>query len=247
MLTTFPNHLENDNDAVTAQGEVTVRGASSGDAEALQRLAELEGREAGAQPHLLAEHEGAVIASLSLVDGIALGDPFRPTADVVDLLRAHAERTGRSPVGRSRPGRGRRLLAGAAGVVAVLSLAATAGASAPTVTIGGTPAAINPTTKGFNVSVRCTSTDADCVGVLDVQTAGRIKPYSSSPAAVARVGTFPFRVPAGASGTVRGRVYGPALAQAMLRGRVVLRLTPRQVGVEALGAPRNVVFTYKRA
>ncbi len=182
-----------------------------------------------------------MIASLSLADGTALGDPFRLTAGVVDLLRAHAERRGAA----LSPRRGLRLRIRAAlvGATATLVLATGALAAEATVGIAGKPVRIVPSTKAFAIVVTCTATDAPCTGVLDVRTAGKIKPYTTQPPAVAKVGTFPFNIPAGASVPVKGRVYGPALAQAMLRGRVAVTVTPRAVGGD-LGPARTVVFTY---
>ncbi len=121
-----------------------------------------------------------------------------------------------------------------------------AAASAPTAMVSGKPVAINPTSKRFTIGVSCTSEADPCTGVLDVKTAGKIKPYSSSPAAVAKVGTFPFSIPAGATAQVSGRVYGPALAQAMLRGRVMLSITPRSTTALTPVAAKTVVFTYRR-
>ena len=224
MRSTFLTDLEIEGDPIDLSDDVTVRTAQRADAEALRRLADLEGRAEGAGPHLVAEQDGTVLASLSLVDGTALGDPFRLTVRAIDLLRAHADiaRGSETRRGKNR----RRVLVGLTSAVAGLTLAATAIAAAPSFRTSGAPVAINPTTKGFTITARCVSVDTDCSGVLDVRTAGKIKPYASSAAAVARVGTFPFTIPAGTKGAVRGRVYGAALAQAMLRGRVVLKLRP---------------------
>lgn len=242
MLSTFPTHLDADEPSLDL-GDVTIRPAEAADEDALRRLAALEGHAEGEAPHLVAEHEGDVIASLSLADGTALGDPFRLTAQVVDLLRAHAERRGASVP--ERRGMRLRLRTALVGTAAMLILSTGALAADATVAIAGKPVRIVPSSKAFAIVVTCTATDAPCEGVLDVRTAGKIKPYPTQPAAIAKVGTFPFSIPAGASMPVKGRVYGPALAQAMLRGRVALSLSPRAIGGD-LGAARTVVFTYRR-
>lgn len=241
MLSTFPTHLDADESKLDL-ADVTVRPARPTDEAALRRLAHLEGRSEGGTPHLVAEHDDEVVASLSLEDGTTLGDPFRPTSEILDLLRAHAERRGVAAVAR-RPLR-RRLHTALAGGVAALALAGGALAGETTVTVAGKPVRIVPSSKAFTILVSCTSTAAPCDGVLDVRTAGKIKPYTTQPAAVAKVGTFPFSIPAGTSAPVKGRVYGPALAQAEMRGRVVLSLTPRAIG-GPLGPSRTVVFTYR--
>jgi hypothetical protein len=76
--------------------EVTIRPASGKDAAELRRLAELETRAPTPGPHLLALREGVVVASISLATVEILADPFRPTADVQELLRLRARRTGGS-------------------------------------------------------------------------------------------------------------------------------------------------------
>lgn len=233
-----------DETRATSPETVTVRPGTDEDAAQLERLGALEGRDPGSAPHLVAAEDGEVVAALSLRDGTVVCDPFRLTRHSVDQLRARAaELSGRPP---ARPGIRRRALTALASAGAALALAATALAVTPTALVSGTPVKINPSTKSISITVRCAAVDVDCEGVLDVRTAGKIKPYSSSPAAVAKVGTFPFRIAAGTSGAVKGRVYGPALAQAMLRGRVALAVTPRAIGGD-LGPTRTVLFTYRVA
>ena len=79
---------------------VTIRFANGYDAGALSRLAQLDSAEQLALPALLAEVDGAAIAALSLVDGGVIADPFRPTGELVDLLRVRAQQL------RARPRRG---------------------------------------------------------------------------------------------------------------------------------------------
>jgi len=94
MLNSFPAHLDSD-DASADCADVTVRPATEGDADGIRQLEALEGREAGDGPHLVAERDGDVVACLSLAGGTALGDPFRPTAELVSLLKARARHLGR--------------------------------------------------------------------------------------------------------------------------------------------------------
>jgi hypothetical protein len=75
---------------------ITIRPAYADDQAALTRLAALDSAEhAPAVPVLLAEVDGEVQAALSLRDGSAIADPFRPTLHILALLRTHAEQTTR--------------------------------------------------------------------------------------------------------------------------------------------------------
>jgi hypothetical protein len=65
---------------------VTVRLAQPDDAEAVLRLAELDGRPLPLGPLLVAEIGGELLAARSLITGAAIADPFRPTAHLVELL-----------------------------------------------------------------------------------------------------------------------------------------------------------------
>ncbi len=69
---------------------ITVRRATDGDAPALSALAELDSARPLPRPVLVAESGGQLRAALSLADGSAVGDPFHPTAGLVELLRVHA-------------------------------------------------------------------------------------------------------------------------------------------------------------
>ncbi len=71
-------------------GSVTLRRANFRDDGALERLAQLEGRPVPAEPVLLAEVDGNVLAAVSIADGEAIADPFAPTAHLIEMLRAHA-------------------------------------------------------------------------------------------------------------------------------------------------------------
>lgn len=67
--------------------EIAIRAASPGDVQAIRRLALLADRAVPAEPLLLAESDGAVVVALSTTTGAVVSDPFRATADLVQLLR----------------------------------------------------------------------------------------------------------------------------------------------------------------
>jgi hypothetical protein len=169
------------------------------------------------------------------------------TADQLETVATPSEPSPPAPPRPSgrRPSAARIATLLAVGLAIAAAVVASAAAATQTVQIAGTPVAISTKTKGFAISVTCTSDADPCAGVLDVKTAKKIRPYSSSPAAVAKVGTFPFTVPAGQTAKVKGRVYGPALAEAMLRGKVQLSIVAR-LGTPAPAGSRVVLFTYKR-
>jgi hypothetical protein len=70
---------------------ITIRPAQAEDGLALARLADLDSADdVPSAPLLLAEVGGDVRVALSLRTGVAIADPFFPTADIVALLRTHA-------------------------------------------------------------------------------------------------------------------------------------------------------------
>lgn len=75
---------------VGGRGEIAIRPAGAGDAGALRRLAELADRRVPPAPVLLAESDGEPVVALSTVTGEVISDPFRVTADLVELLRVRA-------------------------------------------------------------------------------------------------------------------------------------------------------------
>jgi len=86
----------------TTTDTVTIRRAGSQDAVALKLLAMLDSTQALRGPVLVAESGGLVLAAISLEDGRLAADPFFPTADLVALLRARAERLETEPAPRRR-------------------------------------------------------------------------------------------------------------------------------------------------
>ena len=69
---------------------VVVRAAREADERAVWRLAALDSRPAPAGPTLVAESGGHLLAALSLTNGRAVADPFRRTAELVEMLKLRA-------------------------------------------------------------------------------------------------------------------------------------------------------------
>jgi hypothetical protein len=86
---------------------VTVRLATATDDAAIARVAGRDTRPAPPAPHLVAERAGTIEAVLSLATGEWVADPFRRTAEVVELLRCYARRHRRES--GQRPRRGTRM------------------------------------------------------------------------------------------------------------------------------------------
>ena len=71
---------------------LTIRSATTADLFAIRRLAVLDSASPPTGEVLLAEMDGELWAALAVETGAAIADPFRPSADVVDLLRFRAGR-----------------------------------------------------------------------------------------------------------------------------------------------------------
>jgi hypothetical protein len=85
---------------------ISIRLAETADLAALQRVAERDSRLLPGGRLLLAEVAGEVRAALSLDTGDAVADPFRPTAELVELLRIRARHQPGRPSGtRGRVGK----------------------------------------------------------------------------------------------------------------------------------------------
>ena len=67
---------------------ITVRHYLPCDRRSLERLAALDDRRVPAQPVVLAEVGGRLVAALSERTGEAVADPFEPTAHLVAMLRS---------------------------------------------------------------------------------------------------------------------------------------------------------------
>ena len=88
---------------------LTLRPATSADQLALERLAALDSTRPLEGEVLVASAGDELQAALSLETGRVTADPFRPTADLVELLRAAARGERRAP--RRRLGFARALTA----------------------------------------------------------------------------------------------------------------------------------------
>jgi hypothetical protein len=68
--------------------EITIRRSNEGDAAVLAQLAALDGRTEPRGEALIAFVDGEAWAALPLAAGSAIADPFRPAAELVELLQA---------------------------------------------------------------------------------------------------------------------------------------------------------------
>jgi hypothetical protein len=84
---------------ITPDPTVTIRAARGSDGDRLTRLARLDSQRPLAGEILVAEQGGELVAALGADRAIA--DPFRPTADLVALLRV---RSGGAPATSPRRG-----------------------------------------------------------------------------------------------------------------------------------------------
>jgi hypothetical protein len=78
--------------AMTNRSIIALRPAAPDEDSVLRRLADLDSAAPLRGPVLLALTDGEPVAALSLSDGRAVADPFRPTAELITLLRDDAAR-----------------------------------------------------------------------------------------------------------------------------------------------------------
>src|SRR5438128_360168 len=83
---------------------IVLRPAVLSDGAAVAALAALDSAERPSGDLLIAELDGRIVAAVALDDGRAIADPFRLTADLVDLLRRRARQIN----AHNAPRRGRR-------------------------------------------------------------------------------------------------------------------------------------------
>jgi hypothetical protein len=82
---------------------LTIRLANGHDSAAIAAVAERDTSPMPPAPHLVAERDGAIQAVLSLRTAAVVADPFRPTAELVELLRQRARQMHLAePAGRGR-------------------------------------------------------------------------------------------------------------------------------------------------
>jgi hypothetical protein len=89
--------------------DITIRSANDADAGDLRRLAALDSARIPAGDLLVAEVGGDLVAAAS--DHGVIADPFRPTADVVELLQLRAAALRAPRTAARRPVRARLRLA----------------------------------------------------------------------------------------------------------------------------------------
>src|SRR5215213_3131160 len=87
-------------DAPSGTSSLTLRMAVPADAEALDRLAQLDSRRAPRGAVIVAEVAGELWAAISVDDGHAVADPFRPTGELVALLVERSRQLRRARRGR---------------------------------------------------------------------------------------------------------------------------------------------------
>ena len=76
---------------------LTIRRATDADAFALRRLAAIDSASPPTGDVLLAEMGSELWAAVSVDTGTAIADPFRPSGELVELLRFRAERMSGHP------------------------------------------------------------------------------------------------------------------------------------------------------
>ena len=84
----------------TVDPTVVIRAARGSDGSALEDLARMDSQRPLTGDVVLAEQNGVIVAALSAERAIA--DPFRPTADLLALLRVHSGRPAHAGGNRSR-------------------------------------------------------------------------------------------------------------------------------------------------
>src|SRR3954470_24679773 len=92
-----------------AESTLVIRVATRFDDADLHRLAALDSAQPLAGRIIVAQSDGRIDAALSLDDGRTIADPFRPTAGLVDVLRARAARLRGAEGAPARPRRLRPL------------------------------------------------------------------------------------------------------------------------------------------
>src|SRR5829696_4822763 len=83
---------------------LTIRRAAAHDSSSVARLATLDSSEPPTGELLLAEMDDELWAAVGIGSGAAVADPFRPSGELVELLRFRAERI-RGAAGGERRGR----------------------------------------------------------------------------------------------------------------------------------------------
>jgi hypothetical protein len=100
----YETHQTEQGDPMTDK-TLTIRRADSSDTVALYRLAALDSASPPTGRALLAEVGGELWAAIEIDSGAVIADPFRPSGELVDLLRLQVSLDG-------RPGRTERRVLG---------------------------------------------------------------------------------------------------------------------------------------
>jgi hypothetical protein len=98
----YENHQTEPRGTDMTDKTLTIRRADSSDTGALVRLAALDSASPPTGDALLAEVGGELWAAVEIDSGTAIADPFRPSGEIVDLLRLQVSLDGRP----ARAGRG---------------------------------------------------------------------------------------------------------------------------------------------
>ena len=83
---------------------IVIRSPRTDEAFAVRRLAYLDSRRPLRGDVLVAFVDGEPLAAISLADGTVVADPFRLTADIVELLRLRAQLRDAGPSSLRRAG-----------------------------------------------------------------------------------------------------------------------------------------------
>ncbi len=95
----FHFHSPHTDASQALSSSLVIRPAADADVRALEVLAQLDAARVPAGPTLVAEVGGEVVAAYGVDRGERIGDPFRPTAELLDLLLYRALQRG--PMGRA--------------------------------------------------------------------------------------------------------------------------------------------------
>jgi len=205
-------------DDPTPEPEVTIRLGSQSDRAAIERLAELDEGDAGERPHLVADEDGEIVATLSLADGTTRGNPFRHTAGVVALLRLRAEQLRTDARARRTP---RRSLGRVAATVLALAALATAVATPAT----AAPAAPKPGFMPGTWKVVGTIAGSSVDGPMKTVFTGKV----GLTLTVAR------NLTVGGSGTWVMRMTGTGPIGSVMNGTAAVKLSGTSVDVRFAG------------
>ena len=70
---------------------IIFRPATKADATALYELSQLDSTKLSTGDYAVAEIDGRILAAVNTNDGSSIADPFAPTAELVKLLKLHAQ------------------------------------------------------------------------------------------------------------------------------------------------------------